>query len=184
MLEKILKVEKAYVGKLLSLVKYRVLIRGVETVREVVTHPGAVAIIPFKDDGKIVLVRQYRLPAGEALIEVPAGTLNEDENEEECARRELLEETGYEADALEKIRSFYLTPGYSTEKITLFIARRLNKKSQKPELDEEIDVLELTLEEALKMVREGIIKDAKTIISIYDAIGKTSSENEHNSRFI
>jgi ADP-ribose pyrophosphatase len=174
-LEKILEEEKAYVGKLLTLIKYRVLIRDVETVREVVTHPGAVGIVPFKDDGRIVLVRQYRLPAGESLIEVPAGTLGEDEDEEECARRELLEETGYEAGSLEKIRSFYLAPGYSTEKITLFIARGLNKKSQKLELDEEIEVLELTLEEALKMVREGVIKDAKTIISIYDAVGKISS---------
>jgi ADP-ribose pyrophosphatase len=174
-LEKILEEEKAYVGKLLTLIKYRVLIRDVETVREVVTHPGAVGIVPFKDDGRIVLVRQYRLPAGESLIEVPAGTLGEDEDEEECARRELLEETGYEAGSLEKIRSFYLAPGYSTEKITLFIARGLNKKSQKLELDEEIEVLELTLGEALKMVREGVIKDAKTIISIYDAVGKISS---------
>ncbi|MDW8034189.1 MAG: NUDIX hydrolase, partial [Nitrososphaerota archaeon] len=170
MSEKILGTEKAYVGRLLSLVKYRVLINGVETIREVVEHPGAVVIIPIKDDGKIVLVRQYRLPAGESLVEAPAGTLKRGEKEEECARRELLEETGYEPTFLRKIRRFYLAPGYSTEKITLFIAGGLNKKSQNLELDEDIEVIEVTLDEAFKMVKDGTIKDAKTIIGIYDLV--------------
>ncbi|MBO3769967.1 MAG: NUDIX hydrolase [Thermoproteota archaeon] len=168
--EMVLDMEKAYTGRLLSLVRYRVSINGVETIREVVEHPGAVVIIPIKDDGKIVLVRQYRLPARETLIEAPAGTLNEGEGEEECARRELLEETGYEAESLKMVRRFYLAPGYSTEKITLFIARGLNKKSQSPEPDEDVEVLEVTVEEALRMVRDGTIKDAKTIVGIYDLI--------------
>jgi len=170
MSEKIVKEEREYSGKLLTLLKYRVLINGVEAVREVVEHPGAVAIIPIKDDGRIILVKQYRLPVGENLIEVPAGTLEKGESEEECARRELLEETGYEAGVLKKVRSLYLAPGYSTEKITIFIARKLSRGFQKLESDENIEVLELGLEEALKMVKEGIIKDAKTIISIYDLV--------------
>ncbi|MEM2351259.1 MAG: NUDIX hydrolase [Thermoproteota archaeon] len=160
----------------MTLIRYRVSIKGLETIREVVKHPGAVAIIPVKDDGKIILVKQYRLPVDESLIEVPAGTLKEGEGEEECAKRELLEETGYEASLLKRIRSVYLAPGYSTEKITLFIARGLNKRSQKLELDEDIEVLELTPEEVLGMVKDGTIKDAKTIIGIYDLIRNHSDK--------
>jgi ADP-ribose pyrophosphatase len=166
--EEVLEAERVYCGRLLALFKFRVLINGVETVREVVEHPSAVAVIPVKDDGRIVLVRQYRLPARESLIEIPAGTLEEGEGEEDCARRELLEETGYLAKSFNKIRSFYLAPGYSTEKITLFLATGLEKRRQRPELDESLEPLELTLDEALRMVEDGAIKDAKTIIGIYD----------------
>lgn len=175
--EDVFKVEEAYRGKLVSLLRYHVSVNGRRTVREVVKHPGAVAIIPVKEDGKIVLVRQHRLPAGRSLVEIPAGTKRNNEEDEECARRELLEETGYRASTLRKIRSFYPAPGYSTEEITLFLASGLEKAEQSLDEDENIDVLEATPKEVFEMLREGTIEDAKTIIGIYELIGRLGEES-------
>ncbi|MEM2940474.1 MAG: NUDIX hydrolase [Thermoproteota archaeon] len=174
--EDVLEVEEAYRGKLISLLKYHVSVNGRRTVREVVEHPGAVAIIPVKEDGKIILIRQHRLPAGRSLIEIPAGTKRNNEEDEECARRELLEETGYRASILRKIRSVYLAPGYSTEKITLFLASGLEKAEQSLDEDENIDVLEAVPREVFKMLREGAIEDAKTIIGIYELMRRLGEE--------
>jgi ADP-ribose pyrophosphatase len=168
--EDVLEVEEAYCGELISLLRYRVSVGGRSTVREVVEHPGAVAIIPVKEDRKIVFVRQHRLPAGKSLLEIPAGTKRKNEDDEECARRELLEETGYRASIFKKIRNFYLAPGYSSEKITLFLASGLEKLEQNLEEDEDIEVVEAPFEEAFKMLDEGIIEDAKTIVGIYELI--------------
>lgn len=175
--EDVLEVEEAYCGKLISLFRYGVSVDGRRTVREVVKHPGAVAIIPVKEDGKIVLVRQHRLPAGRSLIEIPAGTKRKDEDDEKCARRELLEETGYRAHIFEKIRSFYLAPGYSTEKITLFLASGLEKVGQSLEEDEYIEVVEVPPEEAFKMLEKGVIEDAKTIIGIYEFMRRLEKDD-------
>lgn len=174
--EDVLEAEEAYRGKLISLLKYYVSVNGRMTVREVVKHPGAVAIIPVKEDGKIVLVKQHRLPAGRSLVEIPAGTKRNNEGDEECARRELLEETGYRASVFRKIRSFYLAPGYSTEKITLFLASGLEKAEQRLDEDENIDVLETSPSEVFKMLCEGAIEDAKTIIGVYELMGRLGEE--------
>ncbi|MEM2087566.1 MAG: NUDIX hydrolase [Thermoproteota archaeon] len=174
--EDVLDVEEVYRGKLVSLLKYHVSVDGRRIVKDVVKHPGAVAIIPVKEDGKIVLVRQHRLPAGRSLLEIPAGTKRNNEADEECARRELREETGYRASILRKIRSFYLAPGYSTEKITLFLASGLEKAEQSLDEDENIDVLEAAPKEVFKMLREGTIEDAKTIIGVYELMGRLGEE--------
>lgn len=167
-----LEAETMYRGSLVSLLKYHVSVGGRRLLREVVEHPGAVAIIPVKDDGKIVLVRQYRLPAGRSLVEIPAGTKKVGEEDEECARRELQEETGYKARLLRKVWSFYPAPGYSNEKITLFAAEGLEKAEQSLEEDEALEVLETTLEEVAEMLRNGTVEDAKTIIGLYWLTGE------------
>jgi ADP-ribose pyrophosphatase len=165
--ESIVKIETLYRGRIISLHKYHVSFRGLRFFREIVEHPGAVAVIPVKDDGRIVMIRQHRLPAGRSLVEIPAGTMRTGENEEECARRELLEETGYRARFLRKILSFYPAPGYSTEKITLFLANSLEKGEQTLEEDEAIEVMEIPVEEAVKLLENGLVEDAKTIIGLY-----------------
>ncbi|MGQ9479079.1 MAG: NUDIX hydrolase [Thermoproteota archaeon] len=166
--EEVLEAEVAYHGKIVSLLKYVVSLNGRMVLREVVKHPGAVAIVPLKDDGKIILVEQYRLPAGRRLVEIPAGTLRNGEGMKECARRELLEETGYRARIIRRIRSFYLAPGYSTEKITLFLATRLEKAEQNLDEDENIELVEVPLEDTWRMLEKGEIEDAKTIIGLYE----------------
>lgn len=139
---------------------------GLKTYRDIVRHPGAVAIVPVLPDGRIVLVRQYRYAAGKPLLEIPAGTLEEGENPLECARRELIEETGYEASELTAILSCYMAPGYSDEVIHFYEARGLREVGMSPEEDESIEVEVSELGEIIRMIEENIIEDAKTIIGI------------------
>ncbi len=139
---------------------------GLMTYRDIVRHPGAVAIVPVLPDGRIVLVRQYRYAAGKPLLEIPAGTLEEGEDPLECARRELIEETGYEASELTAILSCYMAPGYSDEIIHFYEARGLTKVGMSPEEDENIEVEVSGLGEIVRMIEENVIEDAKTIIGI------------------
>jgi len=139
---------------------------GLKTYRDIVRHPGAVAIVPVLPDGRIVLVRQYRYAAGKPLLEIPAGTLEEGEDPLECARRELIEETGYEASELTAILSCYMAPGYSNEVIHFFEAGGLREVGMSPEEDESIEVEVSEIGEIIRMIEENIIEDAKTIIGI------------------
>jgi ADP-ribose pyrophosphatase len=136
-------------------------------VREVVEHPGAVAIIPVLDTGEIILVRQYRHAVGDELLEIPAGTIEDGEKPEECAERELVEETGYRAGTLVKIGEYFLAPGYSTELIHLFKAARLVKVGADNQEDEDIMIVPCRFEDALEMVDRGLIRDAKTIAGLF-----------------
>lgn len=134
--------------------------------REIVEHPGASAIIPVTSDGKIIFVKQYRHPIGEYILEIPAGTLRPGEDPEVCARRELEEETGYVADELVHLLTIYPCPGYSSERLHIYLARGLRRGSQSLEVDEDLSVVELSLEEALEAIRRNEIRDAKTIVAI------------------
>jgi ADP-ribose pyrophosphatase len=134
--------------------------------REVVEHPGAVAILPFLDDGRLLLIRQYRHAAGKVLLEIPAGTLDEDEEPENCARRELVEETGYEAQVMDEVLSCFLAPGYSSERIHLFLASGLRMVGSKHEIDESIELEPTDIERVEVMINSGEIIDAKTIAGI------------------
>jgi ADP-ribose pyrophosphatase len=140
--------------------------KGGEATREVVEHRGAVAIVPLLEDGKVVLVRQFRQAVGEVLLEIPAGTLNRGENPEECARRELVEEIGYEPMRLEKMFSSYLAPGYSSELLHVFLATELRAAEGCTDEDETVVSEVMPLDEAVKMIRTGGIKDAKTICGL------------------
>lgn len=166
--EKLLSSEILYRGKLLRLRLDKVgLPNGRTAAREVVEHPNSVAVIPIDEKrGKLILIAQYRHSAGEVLLEVPAGTMKEGESAEECAKRELREETGYEAGSLKELLGCYLAPGYSTEFIRVFLATNLRYRGQKLESDEQIKLSPMTLEEAIEKVKRGEIKDAKTISSL------------------
>ena len=134
--------------------------------REVVHHPGSAVIIPAFPDGTIALVRQYRHPAVRYLLEAPAGTLNRGERPEEGAARELEEELGFVAGRLEKLSEFFVSPGFCEEKMWLYLATDMTKTAQRLEDDELLDVLRLPVRQALEMITDGEIEDAKTIIGL------------------
>jgi ADP-ribose pyrophosphatase len=136
--------------------------------RELVRHPGAVALIPITADGRLVMVEQYRKALGMTLLEVPAGKLEPGESPEVTARRELEEETGYACDHLEPVTTFATSPGFADETIHLFAATGL-RKIENPAAgddDEFVELLEIPLDEAVALLDEGKIRDAKTAFSI------------------
>ena len=139
---------------------------GRRTHRDFVRHPGAVAVVPFLPDGRVVLVRQYRYAAGKELLEIPAGTLEPSELPLDCAQRELVEETGYEARELEPLLSCYMAPGYSSEVIHFYKAKGLREVRHKQEPDEDIAIEKLDLEAIRGMIKRNIIEDAKTMVGI------------------
>ena len=157
-----------YRGRVLKLHVDRVkLANGRETTREIVEHPGAAAIIPILDNGKLLVVKQYRAATHRQLMEIPAGTLEPGESPLSCAKRELVEETGYAARRIRKLFSCYLAPGYSTEKIHFFLATRLIPTKGKQEEDESIATQAIDLRQALRAIEHGKIQDAKTISALY-----------------
>jgi len=133
--------------------------------REIVLHPGAAAILPVLDDGRILLVSQYRRPPDASLWEIPAGKLERSEEPAACARRELREETGYEAGDLRELLSFLTTPGFSDERITLFLARNLSRSSE-PDAGEIEQCRAVALDDLVRMIASGELRDAKTILAI------------------
>lgn len=139
---------------------------GRRTQRDVVRHPGSVAIIPVLPDGRVVMVRQYRYAAGKTLLEIPAGTMELDESPLKCAYRELREETGYEAGEMEKVLSCFIAPGYSSEVIHFYVARNLREVGGDQEQDEDISVERYDPKKILEMIRENTVDDAKTIIGL------------------
>ncbi|KAF3362438.1 ADP-ribose pyrophosphatase [Chlamydiales bacterium STE3] len=131
--------------------------------REVVMHPGAVVILPLLNENEILFIRNYRIATGEILLELPAGTLEKGEQPVETAKRELLEETGYACSYIESLNCFYTTPGFCNERMYAFWAKNLHFLGQKLDPSEEIKTESLTLEKASDYIREGVIKDGKTI---------------------
>ena len=134
--------------------------------REVVVHPGAVVILPFVDPDNILLIRNRRYAVGETLIELPAGTLEKNEDPMNCAGRELIEETGYIAGRLKPLIDFYTSPGVLSEKMYAFVAYDLSRAQAAPELGEEIELAPASLDDAIDMIRNRQIKDAKTIATL------------------
>ncbi len=139
---------------------------GRTTIREVVLHPGGVAAIPILDDGRLILIRQFRYPIGRFILEIPAGKLDSGQSPKDTIARELIEETGYCAGSLTHECIFYTTPGISDESIHLFIARDLTQSAQRLEEGEHITVEAYTLEECMKKIETGEISDGKTILGI------------------
>jgi len=138
---------------------------------ELIRHPGAAAVVPCLTDPKgadptILMIKQYRYAAGGSLWEVPAGTLDPNEAPDACARRELLEETGVTAERLEPLSAILTTPGFTNEVIHLFMASGLRRGTAAPERDEFIEVVPRPLSEVLAGIRDGEIRDAKTMVAI------------------
>jgi ADP-ribose pyrophosphatase len=131
--------------------------------REVVEHPGAVAIVPLLPGPRVVLLRQWRYCVGGWLLEIPAGTLEPGEEPLECARRELIEETGHAAARVQPVLSFYTTPGFSTEILRIFLATELTPKEARQDEDELLETVAVEWDEAVAMCLDGRIRDAKTI---------------------
>ena len=162
-----LRGEEVFAGRLLRV--YRDVIRlpdGSEGVREYIRHPGAVAIVALFDDGRVLLERQFRYPHGREFIELPAGKLEPGEPHAETARRELLEETGYVAASWTRIGLINPSIAYTDETIELYLARGLEKREAKLDAGEFLEVLTPRFDEALAMLRDGRITDAKTIAGL------------------
>jgi len=139
---------------------------GRETKFDIVEHGGSVVIIPVDAEGNLLLVRQYRHAAGMDLLELPAGTRNGDEPYEECAAREIREETGMEAGILKHVGSFYLAPGYSTEYMGVFLAMDLKTNPLEMDEDEFLSLEKIPVQEALAMAERGEMPDAKTLAAL------------------
>jgi ADP-ribose pyrophosphatase len=162
-------------GKLIQLRRDTVAdAEGQRHTREVVVHRGGVTVIALTDDRRVLMVRQYRHAVGEALLELPAGTLDrlDDggiEAPDPAAKRELAEETGYEADEWQKLGRFYTAPGFATEVMHLYLARRLRPVEgySGPEPDEHLELERLPIAEALRLADAGEIRDAKTLVGLF-----------------
>ncbi|MDR0378588.1 MAG: NUDIX hydrolase [Candidatus Accumulibacter sp.] len=156
-------------GRLLDVRRDRVrLPDGGETIREYIRHPGAVVMIPLLDDGRFIFERQFRYPLGRSLIEFPAGKIDPGELAGDAAKRELHEETGFTAGEWRRLGVIQPCVGYSDENIEIFLARKLMRRGeQNLDRGEFIDLLELSLEDAMAAVREGGITDAKTIAALF-----------------
>lgn len=155
-----------YEGRIIELRLDRILEGKVEYDREIVAHKGSAVIVPVFDDKTVALVRQYRHAAGKYLLEIPAGSLDEGESPETAAIRELEEEIGVTAAKLEKTAEFYVSPGFLTEKMFVFLATELTETSQNLESDELIEIERLSFPQAFDLIRNGQIADAKTIVGL------------------
>lgn len=169
--------ERIYTGNIVSL--------DVDTVRfpdgssgdlEMIRHPGASAVLPFLSDPEggdpqILLIRQYRYAAEGYVYEVPAGRLEPGEDPKDCARRELLEETGCRAESVKYLTTIFTTPGFTDEKIHLFVASGITAGEAKLESDEFVELQPRKISQALRMIQAGEIQDAKTIVCILYAAG-------------
>ena len=171
------KSRRVYTGKIISV--------DVDTVQfpdgsigelEMIRHPGASAVVPFLsdprgEDPQVLMIRQYRYAADGYLYEIPAGRLDHGENPRDCAVRELKEETGCTAEHFDHLLTMYTTPGFTDEKIHLFMATGLVAGETKHEVDEFLDLHPMRLSRALEMVEAGEIQDAKTVIGLLFAAG-------------
>jgi len=156
-----------YSGKVVTLNIDRVqLPNGVTVELETIRHPGAAAVVPIKDDGTVVLIRQFRHAAGGFIYEIPAGKLHPGEDPLDCASRELEEEIGYRASTFDLLSSIFTAPGFADEVIHVYRATGLTKGRQQLDRDEVLEVIEMPLTEAVKKIEDGTIRDAKTIVGL------------------
>lgn len=156
--------ELIYHGRVFDLVRARIAHEdGRQHTYDLVKHNGAVVILPIDEQGRIFFVRQYRVGAGQILLELPAGLLEEGESPEVSAAREIQEEIGMAAASLTPLGTFYMVPGYSTEKMHIFLATGLSESVLDPDDDEYLEVAAIPIPEVMKMARSGQITDGKTL---------------------
>jgi ADP-ribose pyrophosphatase len=147
---------------------------GHETKYEIIEHSGSVVIIPIDEHGNMLLVRQYRHATGGDLLELPAGTLDDDEDPKDCAAREIREEIGMAAGMLTKVGAFYLAPGYSTEFMVVYLATDLSHDPLEADEDEFLSVESVPIAEAFKLAKRGEVPDAKSLAALF--LAKTHLE--------
>lgn len=179
--EKTISSKRIYEGKIINLKVDDVeLPNGHQSKRELIEHPGAVALVALTEDNKIIMVEQFRKALEKTIIEIPAGKIEKGEAPEVTALRELEEETGYTAAKLELIQSFSTSPGFADEIIHLYSAEGLSKSTSGAVLDEDefVELLEVTIEEAEQLMKEKRIYDAKTAFAVLWAKQKIAIENK------
>ena len=157
-----------YRGRIFELVSENITLEnGVTTNMEFVHHPGAAGIVPILDGNQVVLIKQYRHSLREYIWEIPAGTLDPDESALTCAKRELVEETGYSAATWIELPDITTVPGYSDERISLFLALNLKTARQNLDQDEILNVHTIDIDDALNMIQRAEIRDSKTITALF-----------------
>lgn len=160
-------VRNIYSGKVVTLnVDTVQLPNGFTVDLETIRHPGAAAVVPLKDDGTVIMIRQFRHAAGGFIYEIPAGKLDRGEEPLKCAARELEEEVGYRASSFDLLSSIFTAPGFADEVIHIYQASGLTKGQQQLDRDEVLEIIEMPLNEAIKKIQDGTIRDGKTIIGL------------------
>ena len=166
--ETLISSEQIYQGKIVTLLRDTVrLPAGREATREVIRHSGAVGMVPLTADGQVLLVRQWRHATESAMLEIPAGAVARGEAPEACACRELAEETGFTARHLDRLTTLYTSPGYVRESIIIYLARDLQPESAVGDEDENLQVVPMTMDEAIGACLDGRICDGKTISALF-----------------
>ena len=169
---------KIYEGKIIDLSVEKVTLpNGAIAELELITHPGASAVVPLKDSQTVVLIRQYRHAVGEYIYEIPAGKLHFGEDPRDCAMREVEEEIGYKIGNLEPLLSFFTTPGFTDEIIHIYLGENLTLGTQDLGEDEVLEVIEMPLAKTIELIKDGSIKDGKTIIGLQAAYLKLLVKN-------
>ncbi len=164
---RVLEDREVFRGRVFALKTKRVVLpNGRSTSLNIVEHPGAVTIVPIFPNGDVLLIRQFRLAAGGNIYEIPAGTMERGETPRETAMREIVEETGHRAKTMRKITEFWTAPGFCTELMHLFVAEGLTPAEGEGDADEIIRPLRVPYARALRMIREGKIRDAKSIVGL------------------
>lgn len=164
--EKTIKSERIYEGAIINLRRDEVTVQNGTSMREIIEHNGGAVLAAVTGEGKLVMVRQYRKPAGRVMLEVPAGKIDPGESAEAAAKRELKEETGYTAGKIKFLMQFYPSVGYSEEILYLYLCTDLTPGETNFDENEAIDIEEYEINRLHKMVMDGDVQDAKTIIAI------------------
>lgn len=166
--EKLIEKRVIYKGRILTLRADTIeLPNGNTAFREVIEHSGGAAVLALNDNGEIYLIKQFRYPYNEVIYEIPAGKLSVDESPLECASRELTEETGIIAGKLSLMNTIYPSPGYTDEKLYIYLAENLAVGVTNLDTDEFVELVSVPFNKALQMVNDGIIRDCKTVVAIY-----------------
>lgn len=168
LIEKCLESKNIFTGKLLNVLCDKVVLPdGRESTREYIKHPGASVVIPYLNDKRVLLIRQFRYPVNRVMIELPAGKIDPDESPENTIKRELEEETGYSSNNIIKLCMIHTCVGYSDELLHLFWAYDLKPCINKPDYDEKIELLPMNINDAMEMIYSGKLTDAKSIIGLF-----------------